>query len=398
MANEIVKTVRENADDALVKLSRVVGEDGRVDVSSLSPEAVARCREITRHVKDEKTLSSFGIKLESTKSECSAKLLEMNKIDKAGPVGGYIQEIVDVINESQLADPDKLTGWKKFVAKLPFIGVPAAARVDKLIQKHESAKKTIGRVSDSLATQQADLFQDYNTLDEIQRKTVSYIEQLGMDYVALAQLFKDTEDEYNKMLKENEETPGKWSDQELIAKKRFLEKIDERGHQLFMAAQYNGHILLPQIQKMKDNTEILASSAENIRNHVLPEWETSIAIAIIDQRSEEIAESQKLIKDMHNKMIVQNAENMKNITIKVEENAMRDIIDLDAYRQANTSVVEALKTSAQNIREAAQKRAEARAEISRINKETSEELRGIAKDLEEMYGTGQAAITADELK
>ena len=364
MANEIVKTVRENADDALVKLSRVVGEDGRVDVSSLSPEAVARCREITRHIKDEKTLSSFGIKLESTKSECSAKLLEMNKIDKAGPVGGYIQEIVDVINESQLADPDK----------------------------------TIGRVSDSLATQQADLFQDYNTLDEIQRKTVSYIEQLGMDYVALAQLYKDTEDEYNKMLKENEETPGKWSDQELIAKKRFLEKIDERGHQLFMAAQYNGHILLPQIQKMKDNTEILASSAENIRNHVLPEWETSIAIAIIDQRSEEIAESQKLIKDMHNKMIVQNAENMKNITIKVEENAMRDIIDLDAYRQANTSVVEALKTSAQNIREAAQKRAEARAEISRINKETSEELRGIAKDLEEMYGTGKAAITADELK
>ena len=101
---------------------------------------------------------------------------------------------------------------------------------------------------------------------------------------------------------------------------------------------------------------------------------------------------------MHNKMIVQNAENMKNITIKVEENAMRDIIDLDAYRQANTSVVEALKTSAQNIREAAQKRAEARAEISRINKETSEELRGIAKDLEEMYGTGKAAITADELK
>jgi uncharacterized protein YaaN involved in tellurite resistance len=97
-------------------------------------------------------------------------------------------------------------------------------------------------------------------------------------------------------------------------------------------------------------------------------------------------------------MIVQNAENMKNITIKVEENAMRDIIDLDAYRQANTSVVEALKTSAQNIREAAQKRAEARAEISRINKETSEELRGIAKDLEEMYGTGKAAITADELK
>jgi uncharacterized protein YaaN involved in tellurite resistance len=77
---------------------------------------------------------------------------------------------------------------------------------------------------------------------------------------------------------------------------------------------------------------------------------------------------------------------------------MRDIIDLDAYRQANTSVVEALKTSAQNIREAAQKRAEARAEISRINKETSEELRGIAKDLEEMYGTGKAAITADELK
>jgi len=149
---------------------------------------------------------------------------------------------------------------------------------------------------------------------------------------------------------------------------------------------------------MKDNTEILASSAENIRNHVLPEWETSIAIAIIDQRSEEIAESQKLIKDMPNKMIVQNAENMKNITIKVEENAMRDIIDLDAYRQANTSVVEALKTSAQNIREAAQKRAEARAEISRINKETSEELRGIAKDLEEMYGTGKAAITADELK
>ena len=397
MATDLVKK-EESANESLIRLSRVVGEDGRVDVSGLSPEAVQRCREITRSIKDEKTLSAFGIKLEGSKNECANKLLDMNKIDKAGPVGGYIQEVVSVINESQLQDPDKLTGWKRLVAKIPFFGVSTVANVDKLLQKHESAKKTVERVKENLKRQQVDLDADYNTLDEILRKTLSYIEQLGCDYVALAQLYKDTQDEYERMIEENKTNPGTYSDNDLIQKKRFLEKIDERGHQLFMAANYNGNILVPQIQKMKDNTEKLSSGAENIINHVLGEWETSIAVAIIDRRSDEIAESQKLIKDVHNRLIVQNAENMRNVTIKVEENAMRDVIDVEAYKAANAAVIDALKKSSENIRQASQKRAEARAEIVKINKETSAELRGIAQNLEELYGTGQAAITADELK
>ena len=81
MSNSIVKK-----DQDLIIVGRTVDDKGKIDVSTLPDDVLARCREITRGVRDSESLKSFGADVMNAGSGCGSKLLEMNKIDKAREV------------------------------------------------------------------------------------------------------------------------------------------------------------------------------------------------------------------------------------------------------------------------------------------------------------------------
>lgn len=386
-------------DETLVRLSRTADERGKVSVMKLSEEEKARCREITRSIKDTESLLKFGSDIASARNEASHQLLEMNKIDKAGKVGEYVKDVVEAIRETEYQDPEKMSGIRKFIAKYVPLGKHLVKKSDELlVTRFETSKDIVDKIVLALQDQQIDLKADYNTLDNMLEKTNIYIDQLGIHFVALSQLYQDTQEELNRMRKENETNPGTYSDQEIAAKQQFLEDIDSQGYELYLAGNYNKNILIPSIQKMKDNASRLAKNAAQITSTVIPSWEMSVAMALINKRAKDAADTQKLIKDKNNELIIANAEMLKNVTITLEQEARRGAIDVESYKKAYVTVTEALAESAESIKQAKIERDKGMAEIAKINKEQAQRLDQIATEVRKFYVLGEDATTAKALE
>ena len=377
-------------DESLVRLSRVVDERGKVDVATLSEADRKRCREITKNIKNVDSLYSFGMDIANARNEASAQLLEMSKIDKADKIGAYVTDVIDAIKDAEYQDPSKMTGFRGFIAKYIPFGTAMVKAGDKyVVARYESSKDVVDKIIVALKDQQIDLKSDYNTLDNMKEKTESYVQQLGIHYVALAQFYEDKKAELEEMRKKNQESPGTYSDQEIIEAQKFLDDIEKQGYELFLAANYNANIIIPSIDKMKDNANALIHNAEQISQVVIPNWEMSVSMALINKRAQTAADLQKLIKDKNNEMMVANAEMLQKVTITLEKEARRGAFDVESYKEAFRIVKEALKESAESGRIAKEEMAKNMIEISKINKENAADLEKITQEFRKLYVEGE---------
>ena len=121
-------------------------------------------------------------------------------------------------------------------------------------------------------------------------------------------------------------------------------------------------------------------------------------MALINKRAQEMANSQKLIKDKNNELIVANAEMLKNVTITLEQESRRGSIDVESYKKDYSTVTEALKESAMALKEAKAERERNMQEIAQINAENAKELGAIAEEVKKFYVTGESARVASALK
>lgn len=336
-------------DSNLIRASRTLDENGKIIISSLPDTTIIRCREITKGIKDSASLKKFGSDLIDSSNECTSSLLEMNKLDKAGDAGKYIKDLVDVIRKNDLKDPDNLTGWRKIVAKLPIIGTSAVLSADKIMDRYESSKGIVSKIMDKVKDMEIDLGRDMNTLTLMEERAKDLSEYYGIHVVALAVLQEDEKQELLRLQKENEENPGTHSVDELEAKREFIEKIDRHGFDLFMAGQKTHNLDLPQIKLMKKNNERLRENAEQIYRVIIPNWEMSIAIAIMNNKQKAILDTQRLMKDVNNKLTESNAKLMKTTSSQILVEGSRSVIDVSSYRKAMDDVFSALTETTQKL-------------------------------------------------
>lgn len=395
MENTIIRT----KDTTLVQASRVVGEDGKVNVALLSEEDRTRCRELTRGITNIDSLLSFGSDIAQSKNEAAEKLLDINKISKADKVGEYVSDVVNAIKESEYQDPSKMTGIRGFIAKYIPFGTSLVKAGDKhILAKFETSKSVVNKIVSALEEQQVDLKSDYNTLSIMLEKTKSYIDQLGVHYVALAQLYQDKRTELEDMVRTNNEKPGTYSPQEIDEARVFLDKIDRHGYELFLAGQYHQNIIIPNINKMKDNALDLCENAKRISHEVIPNWEMNVTMALINKNEQAAANLQKMIKDKNNEMMIANAEMLANVTLTLEQENRRGAYDIESYRKAYSITIDALKKSEESMKVAKAERAENMKKIIEINRENSKELHKIAENMKKFYDDDLGVVTSDALK
>ena len=387
MSNSIVKK-----DQDLIIVGRTVDDKGKIDVSTLPDDVLARCREITRGVRDSESLKSFGADVMNAGSGCGSKLLEMNKIDKAGEVGQHVKALVDAIRETELQDPSNLKGWRKFVAMIPFVGTPAVQSAEKIIAKYESSKGTVDKIVESVKDMQVDLDQDKNVLAVMEDKTIELVEYLSAHVVALSVLHHDEEKKLQDMIKQREEDPSSISQEEISKQREFVEKIDRRSFDLFMAGNKSRNLDLPEIKMMRQNVERLQENAEEIWRTIIPNWENSIALAIMNQKQKKTLETQQMIKDVNNNITLSNAKMLKETTAGILVESSRSVLDVETYNKAFETVLGTLDETFDKLGAIKEERDQARAKIIEINKKAAEKFLQIQQKAEDYYADGTKFI------
>lgn len=163
-----------------------------------------------------------------------------------------------------------------------------------------------------------------------------------------------------------------------------------------MAGQKTHNLDLPQIRMMRQNNERLRENNEEIYRTIIPNWETSIAIAIMNQKQKATLDTQKMIKDVNNELTLNNAKMMKETTSKILVEGSRSIIDVETYKKAMNDVFTALSdtTEKPHIKE---QRDNDRAEIVKANREISAKMLELSKRSENLL-LGSTEFVPDALK
>lgn len=151
-----------------------------------------------------------------------------------------------------------------------------------------------------------------------------------------------------------------------------------------MAGQKTHNLDLPQIRMMRQNNERLRENNEEIYRTIIPNWETSIAIAIMNQKQRAVLETQKAIKDVNNELTLNNAKMMKETTSKILVEGSRSIIDVETYKKAMNDVFTALSDTTEKLAHIKEQRDNDRAEIVKANKEMSAKMLELSKRSENL--------------
>lgn len=386
-------------DKELVRISRTANSQGIVDVTTLSETDKARCREITRGITNLESLTAFGSDIANARNEATHQLMEISKIDKAGMVGELVKDVVNAIRDTEYKDVSQMKGIRGFIARYIPFGTAMVKKGDQyILDRFKSAQGVVTDVVTGLRQQQTDLKTDSNTLEHMLQKTKAYVDQLGIHYVALAQYHADQLEELEQMKKDNEANPGTWSDYQLAEKRAFIEEVEQRGYEIYLSGQYNANVLIPSINKMKDNAVRLARNAEQIIRETIPNWEMSISMALVNEREKTYADIQKTVKDKNNELIVANAKMIKDITVTIEKESRRGTIDIEAYKEAYTTITEALEESTKSLREAKADREKNLQEIVKINQEMASRINQIGEETRRFYLDDDTIQTAKALK
>lgn len=384
-------------EEALIKAGRTVDNKGKIDVTKLDDQTIKRCRDITKGITDSDSLKKFGSDIVSTSRDCISTLLELNKLDKAGEAGRYVKELIGTIRKNELKDSSTMKGWRKFVAMIPVLGTPAVLSADKIMARYESSKNDVNKIIAKVKEMEVDLDSDMNSLVLMEQRAEELCEYYGVHIVALSVLYNDETEKLQKMLKEYEQDPSSHSQAELDKQREFVEKIDRHSFDLFMAGQKTHNLDLPQIRMMRQNNERLRENNEEIYRTIIPNWETSIAIAIMNQKQKATLDTQKMIKDVNNELTLNNAKMMKETTSKILVEGSRSIIDVETYKKAMNDVFTALSDTTEKLAHIKEQRDNDRAEIVKANKEISAKMLELSKRSENLL-LGSTEFVPDALK
>lgn len=124
--------------------------------------------------------------------------------------------------------------------------------------------------------------------------------------------------------------------------------------------------MAPQIRMIQNNHALLAEKIQSTLNNTIPLWKNQIVLALGMEHSRQALQAQRDVTNMTNELLRKNADTLKLGTVEVAQESERGIVDLETVRYTNEQLISTLDEVLRIQTEGKQKRAEAEAEIAKI--------------------------------
>ena len=137
--------------------------------------------------------------------------------------------------------------------------------------------------------------------------------------------------------------------------------------------------MAPQIRLIQSNNTMMAEKIQTSIVNTIPLWKSQMVLALGLAHSQQAIEAQRAVTDMTNELLKKNAAALKQGTIEAAKESERGIVDIETLQQTNRSLIETLDEVVQIQKDGRQKRAEAEAELGRIEGELKAKLLEVAR-------------------
>ena len=317
-------------------------------------------------IHNSETVLKYGNAAQMKISQFSDKILEDVKTKDTGAISDMLTDLVAELKGFDV-DEGKRGGFLGLFKK-------AGLNLTQLKAKYDKVEENVMEIVNALTSHQKQLISDAMMLDELYKQNEQYYHELTLYIIAgELKLRKLREEELPPLLCKAQETANPADAQAASDFSQLIERFDKRIHDLKLTRMVSVQ-MGPQIRLMQTNDNVLAERIQSTIANTIPLWKSQMVISMGMQHAEEALKAQQAVTDMTNELLRSNAERLKVGTIETAKEAERGVVDLETIRTANTALIDTLNEVQKIQREGALKRAEASAELGRLEKQLRDKV------------------------
>lgn len=373
---KIVLTLSEDETEA-VETPLVEGEkttiseeklrEIRIDDSSLSEEEKQMVDSFSKQIDITKTnaVLQYGSAAQNKVADFSEMTLKNVRTKDLDSVGETLEDLVKELKGFQINEKDG------FFEKLFKRGSNAIASVK---IKYDSAEKNVDKIVKILEDHQVTLLKDIALLDQLYDKNVINIKELTMYILAgYKKLDEIKAKELPAALAKAKETGDPDDAQKANDLSNAINRFEKKLHDLELTRMVSIQ-MGPQIRLVQNNDTLMVEKIQSTLANTIPLWKSQMLIALGISHSKEAAKAQNEVTEMTNRMLKENAENLKQATIATAKESERGIVDIETLTETNKKLIETLEEVQKIQKEGREKRAAAQVELRKIENELHDKL------------------------
>ncbi len=361
------ETVSETKEEK-VTVSEEEVKEARVDDSSLSAEEKAQVEDFAKQIDINKAnaILQYGASAQNKVADFSEQTLKNVRTKDLDSVGDTLEDLVKElknfnINEKEDGFFDKL--FKK-----------SANSVQNLKIKYDSASSNVDKIVKILEDHQVTLLKDINLLDQLYEKNLVNQKELTMYILAgYKKLDEVKNNELPALLEKAKQTGDPEDAQKANDLSNAINRFEKKLHDLELTRIVSIQTG-PQIRLVQNNDTLMVEKIQSTLVNTIPLWKSQMLIALGISHSKEAARAQNEVTEMTNKMLKENAENLKIATVETAKESERGIVDIETLTETNKKLIETLEEVQKIQTEGREKRAAAQVELRKIETELANKL------------------------
>ncbi|SDE43141.1 toxic anion resistance protein [Limimaricola pyoseonensis] len=318
-------------------------------------------------LEDTRSIVGFGSAAQTELQEISQSMLQGVQNKDLGPAGDSLRDIVAAIRGFDVGELDpnrKRSLWDRMLGR--------AKPLAKFTERYREVQGQIDRITDELLRHEHRLMKDIESLDVLYEKTLAFYDELAL-YIAAgeARLHEIDATEIPARQAAMEAAPENeqvMAAQELRDLRAARDDLERRVHDLKLTRQVTMQSL-PSIRLVQENDKSLVTKINSTLVNTVPLWETQLAQSVTIQRGAAAAGAVREASDLTNELLSANAKNLRQANTAIRTEMERGVFDIEAVKQANAELIATIDESLHIADEGRKKRAEAEAELKRMESE-----------------------------
>ncbi|MDO5440208.1 MAG: toxic anion resistance protein [Erysipelotrichaceae bacterium] len=373
--DKIVLSLNDNKTVETADVSEEELKEVRLDDSQLTDEEKKMVDDFAKQIDITETNSilQYGAAAQNKVAEFSEGILKKVNDDDLGDVGEELTKVVREINNFKINKNENI--FSKLFKK-------GADNIQDLKVKYDSAEKNIEKVVNILENHQVTLLKDISLLDQLYEKNTVNFKELTMYILAgYKALDKIKNEDLPAALKKAEETKLPEDSQAANDLANSINRFEKKLHDLELT-RVVAIQMAPQIRLIQNNDTLMVEKIQSTLVNTIPLWKSQMLIALGISHSKEAIKAENEVTEMTNRMLKENAENIKSATIDTAKQSERGIVDIETLTETNKKLIETLEEVQKIQKEGKEKRAQAQVELRKIEDELQNKLMDIKETLE----------------
>lgn len=310
----------------------------------------------------------YGAGAQQKMASFSETALEKVRTQDLGEAGELIAGVVVELRNFDAEDEKGFLGFFK----------RGANKLASLKARYDKAEANVNQIVKALEGHQVTLMRDAAMLDKLYDLNLSYFKELTMYLIAGKKRLEEVCAGQLSELRAKAQASGKTEDAEAVQKleaacNRFEKKLSDLDLTRTIAMQ-----TAPQIRLVQNNEMLMIEKIQTTLVNTIPLWKSQMVLALGLANNEAALKAQSAVTDMTNELLRKNAEKLKQSTTEVARESERGIVDIETLRAVNDDLIQTFDEVMQIQEEGRLKRAEAEAEMRKMEAELKEKLLEVA--------------------